>query len=447
MAFVNRLLILLFIFCGTFTFAQKTSDKLRKEQERLEKNIAQTKSLLEKTKSSSQATLNELKIIDNQIKYREKLLNNFDNQIRNAELKIEQKDQQVVELEARILKLKEQYKQLLIYAYKHRSAQGKMMYIFSANSYYEALKRSKYLDKIAEIQEKQRLIILQNTKLIQSEKIALQKEKELKLKVADEKRVERQEILKDKVKQQTTFQALKGEESKLTADLIAEEKKKAVIQLKIKEAIEKEILAAEKLRKEKAAKAAAAAEKARLAKVAAAKAKAEKEGKPEPKPAVEEKAPAKPEPTIAETKEVALNKSFETNKGRLPWPVASGSITEGYGSHPHPTLPNLKTYNNGIDISAPKSAQVRSVFDGEVTSVLSIPGAGKVVIIKHGNYRTVYGNLQETYVSVGTSVSTKQAIGSLLPVNGQSLSVSHFEIHLVQDGKVVRINPSLWIAN
>jgi septal ring factor EnvC (AmiA/AmiB activator) len=443
MVFVNRLLILLFIFCGTFTFAQKTSDKLRKEQERLEKNIAQTKSLLDKTKSSSQATLNELKIIDNQIKYREKLLNNFDNQIRNAELKIEQKDQQVVELEARILKLKEQYRQLLIYAYKHRSVEGKMMYVFSASSYYEALKRNKYLQKVAEIQEKQRLIILQNTKLIQSEKISLQKEKELKSKVADEKRLERQEILKDKVKQQSTFQALKGEESKLTAELIAEEKKKAVVQSKIKEAIEREILAAEKLRKEKAA----AAEKVRLAKVAAAKLKAEKDGKAVAKPTVEEKIPAKPEPTIAETKEVALNKSFETNKGRLPWPVTSGSITEGYGSHPHPTLPNVTIYNNGIDISAPKSAQVRSVFDGEVTSVLSIPGAGKVVIIKHGNYRTVYGNLQETYVSVGTTVSTKQAIGSLLPLNGQSLSVSHFEIHLVQDGKVVRINPSLWIAN
>lgn len=440
---MNKLLILFFIFCGTFTFAQKTSDKLRKEQERLEKNIAQTKSLLDKTKSSTEATLNELKIIDNQIKYREKLLNNFDNQIRNAELKIEQKDQQVIELEARIVKLKEQYKQLLIYAYKHRSKEGKMMYIFSADSYYEALKRNKYLEKVAEIQEKQRLIILQNTKLIQSEKIALQQEKERKKKVADEKRVERAAILKDKEKQQSTFQDLKGKESKLMAELVAEEKKKAVIQLKIKEAIEKEILAAEKLRKEKAA----AAEKARLAKIAAAKAKAEKEGKPTPKPPVEEKTTPKPEPTLAETKEVALNKSFETNKGRLPWPVTSGSVTEGYGSHPHPTLPNVTTYNNGIDISAPKAAQVRTVFDGEVTSVLSIPGAGKVVIIKHGNYRTVYGNLQETYVSVGTKVSTKQAIGSLLPINGESLSISHFEIHLVQDGKVVRINPSLWIAN
>ncbi len=440
---MNRLLILLFVFCGTFIFAQKTSDKLRKEQDRLEKNIAQTKSLLDKTKSSTEATLNELKIIDNQIKYREKLLNNFDNQIRNAELKIEQKDQQVIELEARIVKLKEQYRQLLIYAYKHRSKEGKMMYIFSADSYYEALKRNKYLEKVAEIQEKQRLIILQNTKLIQAEKIALQQEKELKKKVADEKRVERVAILKDKEKQQATFEDLKGQESKLMAELIAEEKKKAIIQLKIKEAIEKEIAAAEKLRKEKAA----AAERVRLAAIAAAKAKAEKEGKAAPKTPIVEKEPAKPEPTLAETKEVALNKSFETNKGRLPWPVTSGSITEGYGSHPHPTLPNVKTYNNGIDISAPKAAQVRSVFDGEVTSVLSIPGAGKVIIIKHGNYRTVYGNLQETYVSVGTKVSTKQAIGSLLPINGQSLSVSHFEIHLVQDGKVVRINPSLWIAN
>src|SRR5699024_5498072 len=147
---------------------------------------------------------------------------------------------QVIDLEARIVKLKEQYKQLLIYAYKHRSKEGKMMYIFSADSYYEAFKRNKYLEKVAEIQEKQRLIILQNTKLIQQEKTALQQEKELKSKVADEKRKERESILKDKVVQQSTFESLKGKESKLMADLIAEEKKKAVIQLKIKEAIEKE---------------------------------------------------------------------------------------------------------------------------------------------------------------------------------------------------------------
>lgn len=439
MRFVSRLFVWLFIFTAGISYGQKNSDKLRKEQERLEKNIANTKSLLEKTKSSSQATLNELKVIENQVKYREELLRNFDNQIRGAELKIEQKDKQIIQLQEKLVRLKAQYKKLIIYAYKHRSKQGKMMYIFSSSTYFEALKRNKYLEKIAEIQKKQRLIILQHQGLITSEKKSLETEKERKLRVADEKRIEKEQILKDKDKQQKAFNKLKGEESKLMASLKEEEHKKAVLKQKIKEAIDKEIAAAEKARKEKEKKEKAAAEAKNTKKPSSSGGTGTK--------APEKATEPKKELTISETKEVALNKSFESNKGRLPWPVASGTITEGYGQHPHPTLKNVTTNNNGIDISAPKSAQVRAVFEGEVTSVLSIPGAGKVVIIKHGNYRTVYSNLQEAYVGVGAKVTTKQSIGSLLPVEGEALSVAHFEIHVVQDGQVVRINPSLWITH
>jgi len=131
----------------------------------------------------------------------------------------------------------------------------------------------------------------------------------------------------------------------------------------------------------------------------------------------------------------------------LPWPVDKGSVTEKFGKNPHPTLKNVTTNNRGIDISSPKNAQVRSVFEGEVTSVLNIPGAGKVVIIKHGNYRTVYSNLQDTYVKTGQKVSTKKVIGSLLSKSGQSMSVVHFEIHKVSGSNVTCLNPSLWVAH
>lgn len=437
MKFVSKILVFLFVFCVGFSNAQKNSDKLRKEQERLEKNINNTKSLLNKAKNSTQASLNELKLIDNQVKSREELLLNFDNQIRGAELKIEQKDQQIIDLEKKLKKLKEQYKKLIIYAYKHRSKEGKMMFIFSASTYFEALKRNKYLEKIAEIQKKQKLIILQHQGLISSEKKSLETEKERKIRVAEEKRQEKEAMLKDKVVQLKTLTKLKGEESVLMANLKKEENKKAILKQKIKEAIDAEIAAAEKARKEKERKEKKAEE--------AKNAKKKSTSGSSTTPAVKEV--EKKTVTISETKELALNKGFENNKGRLLWPVASGSITEGYGKHAHPTLPNVTTNNNGIDISAPKSAQVRTVYEGEVTSVLSIPGAGKVVIIKHGNYRTVYSNLQEAYVSVGSKVNTKQSIGSLLAVDGESLSIAHFEIHLVEDGQVIRINPGLWIAH
>lgn len=448
MKFVSKYTWLIVLLLAFPVFGQKSSDKLRKEQERLERNINNTKMLLDKTKASSEATLNELKIIENQVKFREELLNNFDNQIRGAELKIEEKDQQIKQLTEKLGRLKEQYRKLIIYAYKHRSKQAKWMFIFSADSYFEAIKRNLYLQKIAEMQQKQKRLILQHQGLISSEIQQLEGEKNRKKRVADEKRKEKESILKDKEKQQRAFQKLLGEQKKLIANLEKDERNKEVLKRKIKEAIDKEIAAAEKARKEKERK-----EREALAKKEAEKNKSNSGTGTTPKtnPTSEtkpvEKEPEKKEITFSEPADLALNKGFESNKGRLPWPVEKGTITEGYGKHAHPTLPNVFTNNNGIDITTPKGASVRAVFEGEVTSVFNIPGAGKVVIVKHGNYRTVYSNLQEVYVSIGTKVSTKQRVGSLLPAENDAVSIAHFEIHQVVDGQVIRLNPSLWVTN
>jgi septal ring factor EnvC (AmiA/AmiB activator) len=437
MEFVSKhIILLLFVACFNFIFSQNNTEKLKKEQDRLEKNIAKTKSLLDRSVKNTEATLNELKVLENQVKYREELLNNFDNQIRGAELKIEEKDLQIVSLQQKLELLKIQYKKLVIYTYKKRSTAGKMMFIFSANSYFEAVKRNTYLKKLAELQVKQKALIQQHQGLILTEKQKIQQEKDLKMKLADEKRVEREKILVDKSKQEKTFQKLQGEQQKLSAKLQEDERNKEVLKRKIKEAIDKEIALAEKARKEKEKK---LAEKKKAAGTSSSSS-AEKEVKK-----TTEK--VEKEITISETKELTLNKGFESNKGRLPWPVEKGTITESYGKHAHPTLPNVTTNNNGVDISAPKGAQVRCVYEGEVTSVFSIPGAGKVVIVKHGNYRTVYSNLQDVYVAIGAKVNTKQALGSLLAIDGENLSVAHFEIHQVLDGQVNRMNPGLWIAN
>ncbi|MNX74827.1 Murein hydrolase activator EnvC precursor [compost metagenome] len=215
------------------------------------------------------------------------------------------------------------------------------------------------------------------------------------------------------------------------AELKEQERQKAELKRRIKQAIEKEIADAEAKAKREAEKKASLASKSTTGSSSSSSTTA---------------SPAK-EVTFTDTKEnIAMGKSFETNRGKLPWPVAKGSITENYGKNAHPTLPNVYTNNNGIDIGAPKNSQVRAVFEGEVTSVLNIPGAGKVVIIKHGTYRTVYSNLQEAYVSVGDKVGSKQAIGSLLADDEGNLSTSHFEIHQVVEGSVQRINPTLWLA-
>ena len=454
---VNKLLFWLLLFLiisSNHLLSQTTSQKLKKEQDRLEAKISNTKSLLDKTKSITEASLNELKIIDNQIKFREELLNNFDNQIRGADLQVNKKGTQIKELYKKLSKLKEQYKKLLLFAYKNRNKYGKMMYIFSSDSYYKALKRNKYLQKISEIQKKQFLIIRQNQGLIKEEISSIQKERSHKLIVLAEKKKEKDAILIDKDKQQIVYQNFKSKENELLAQLKEDEYKKIVLREKINSAIRNEIAEATL----KAGKAAAEAKKKReatAAKKKAAKEKSTAAGNTSAKTDVKI-TPAEPEAEVVTRKEEvfiatkessALDLNFESNKGKLPWPVDKGTITEGFGKNAHPTLENVFTNNSGIDISAPKSAQVRSVFEGEVTSILNIPGAGKVVIIKHGNYRTVYTNLQDTYVSKGSKVNTKQAIGSLIVNANSSVSVAHFEIHLVVGSAVQTINPTLWVTH
>ena len=441
MMLVIKLLLLTFLLGIPIAgFSQKNSEKLRKEQERLEKSISVTKGLLKKAKSNTEATLSELRVLENQVKYREELLKNFDNQIRSTELKIDQ-------LEEKLELLVFQYKELLLYAYKHRSKEAQWMYVFAAKNYNEAVKRKKYLIKIAELQRKQKQIILQHQRLISNEKSALEIEKQTKISIADQKKLEKEVLLVDKKEQEKNYDKLKKVENKLAAEMKLSENKKIILKQRIKEAISAELAAEESRRKTNERK---SVQKTTVNNTTANTASAKSNSNSDKSSSSTNLATTTETPkrtiTISETREVELNQNFESNRGRLPWPVEKGTITEGYGRQPHPKLKEIYTNNNGVDISTHRNANVRSVFEGEVTSVLSIPGAGKIVIIKHGNYRTVYSNLQEVYVSVGTKVKTKQAVGSLLSIDGEALSVSHFEIHQVSNGQINRMNPSSWIT-
>ncbi len=446
-------LVVLLLFFG-FVNGQTSSDKLKKEQQKLEKKISNTKVLLNKVKSSSQASLNEIKLIDNQIKSRESLVRVFDNQVRVAEIKMVEKKQEVNQLKTRLIQLKKQYKSMLLYAYKHRNNYGKIMFILSSDNYNEASKRTKYLRKVAAIQKKQMALILHNRSLIHKELNQIKEEKETKTKALEEKKLEREQIAKDKVSKEKTYQKFKLEEQKLYAQLKDDERKKEELKQKINAAIRADIARqeAERARKETETikKREADAKKKKEQDELARKNKEKEKGKTSSTTTTPEKTPEKePEetkaPVFVETSEGSVaGKNFESNKGRLPAPVSSGSIVESFGRNAHPTLPDVYTNNNGVDYACSKGANVRAIFEGEVTSVFSITGAGKVVILKHGNYRSVYSNLKETFVSIGSKVSTKQAIGSLM--TDGNVSICHFEIHQIISGVPKCLNPQLWVG-
>jgi septal ring factor EnvC (AmiA/AmiB activator) len=138
-----------------------------------------------------------------------------------------------------------------------------------------------------------------------------------------------------------------------------------------------------------------------------------------------------------------LSSGFENNKGKLPWPVEQGIITGYYGRHQHPLWKDVYTNNNGIDISTSKNASARCIFDGKVSSVVSIPGAGKAVIIRHGDFLTVYSNLNEVFVKSGDDIAVRQRIGSVITDNEEEKTELHLEIWRGS----IRLDPSDWIAS
>lgn len=431
----NVINLLLFLSLTWLSFAQQDQKQLKREQQKLEKRISNTKKLLSKVKNNSQASLNEIRLIENQIKSREALVNLFDNQVRTAEMKIAQKKIEIKRLRTKLSSLKEQYRKMFLYAYKHRGNYNKVMYLLASSDYNEALRRNRYLKKVATVQRKQAALIKQHQQLIYKEISQIDKEKQIKQQALLEKQNERQLIEKDKVKKEKSYQKFKKEEQALVSQLKEDERKKIQLKKQIDAAIRADIA------KEQAREAARKAEIAKNQEKTTDKPTTVESSK---NPATTATPAPKRVATPVSTEGAAIGKSFETNRGRLPWPVDNGSVTEKFGRNYHPTLSGIEWNNNGIDITCNKGSRVRAVFEGEVTTVFSVPGAGKVVIVKHGAYRTVYGNLAETFVGVGSKVSTKQAIGTLL--NNDGVSVCHFEVHQVVGVNPVTLNPSLWIG-
>ena len=401
MKVLTTIMILLSIW--TISYSQTSSNQLKSQQRSIEKKIKNTKTLIQATRSSKQLTMAEIGIIKNQISYREELISNLNYQMRKASDQISHTVKEIEVHESNLKKLKADYAKMLRYAYKNRKTDYKLMYIFASESISQSYRRLKYLQDLTSYRKKQaERIIAEQQKLI--DKIAtLKSSKEEKANLASEKSQEKQNFLADQEMQKQALGKLLSDEANLKARLANQQAKKRKLTEEIRKAIEAE-LAKEREKSGSTAKAG-----------------------------------------FAETPEIKLaSKSFENNKGKLPWPVAKGEITGKFGKHKHDLVKTADVENNGIDISTTKGAKIRSMFQGEVSSILQIPGAGKVVMIKHGSYRTVYSNLQTVYVKKGEKVKTKQELGHLLTEG--NISEAHVEVWKINsDGSMAKQNPEYWI--
>jgi septal ring factor EnvC (AmiA/AmiB activator) len=227
-------------------------------------------------------------------------------------------------------------------------------------------------------------------------------------------------LSQEKKDQEIEINALKKKEQTLKKTLAAKEATKKKLDAEIRKVIEREI-----------------------ARERTAAAKKKEKPKEKGTATASSNTKATPKETVLKVtpETAALSGKFEANKGKLPWPVEKGVITETFGNHAHPVLKGITTNNNGIDIATSKDARVKSVYEGEVMGVVSIPGSGSAVLIKHGEYISVYSNLKSTSVAKGQKVKTGQALGTA-GENEDGVPEAHFEIWKEK----TKLNPASWLA-
>ena len=427
--------LVLFAACSIFavrSFSQSKKEDLQKQRDEINEKIALTKKLIRESESSQKVTSSQLAILNEQLSYREQLLNNINSDIRGIDNEIGNKESNVTRLNSDLDFLKEEYGQIIFQAYKNKSSYAKLMFIFAAEDFNQAYKRLKLTQHYATARKKH-VDEIESVKTAISQNISsLQQDKTLKERLASAKEQEKNEIAQNKTAQQSTLSSLKSEEKKLRDQQKKQEGDRKKLSAKIEEIIQKEI--AEARRKEQEKEAAEA--KARAA--------ANPNAEVKPKTDASGNKPKTSAPAISAAPEVlALNADFEKNKGTLPWPVSAGVITQRFGKHPHSSIAGVEVNSNGVDFVTDKENTVLAVFAGTVSSIFAIPGAGQNIIVTHGSYKTVYSGLNNVTVSVGDKVSLKQKLGTVL-YDGEEYTL-HFEIWKVNTETGVAQNPELWI--
>ena len=395
MKYLTLILIILLHLPEGYT---QSKEELEREKSKISADIALTNKLLKETKSKGKVTLDQIALINKKIKLQQQLINTIASQTRSLKREISKNETKIKELNSELKSLKAEYASLIELSYKTRDTYSWMMHIFASESLGEAVRRAKYLQEISKLRERQSVLIEESQKELKFKNESLKVQKEEKQLLLDAEVSQKNELNKDKSAKQSVLDELKGQEQDLKKKLKKQEEKRR----KLTREIEK-IIAAEIKRRKKTSN------------------------------------------TFSLTPdEEIISGNFAKNKGKLPWPVERGIITENFGSHPHPDLPGIEVVNNGIDISTDVGAGVRTLFDGEVTGIITIPGAGLAVMVKHGDYWSVYSNLASTLVEKGEKVDTKQTIGTLLDENNSSKA--HLEIWQYTSSGMKKLNPKQWIA-
>ncbi len=408
--------LVIVLLLGSLVSAQKFTNKrkvLEQQRKALQEQITRNKKELERVKTEEKNSIKQLEVIGEQIQTREKVIENVSQETFEISIEISNQHKFVEGLKLDIQALKLDYANYLASVYKKRDVGSGLLFVFDSKSIDQAIRRLKYLNAYGTYRQQQALLILktQNQMILAlNELIDVKRQKMGLIRI---KEAEKKELVLDKKEQNVLLGKVQQKVKSLSQTILEQEKAAKKLNQSINNLISAEIAAAKKAEELKRAK------------------EAKKNNKP---------AAPKTNTSYLSVADLKLSGDFAGNKGKLPWPV-SGQLYQSFGAHKHPTLKEVVTTNNGIDISSTNGASVKPVFKGKVKGVFPIPGLDKVVLVNHGEYFTVYARLETVFVKIGQEVTSNDILGELAVNAEDGTSRLHFEIWKQQ----VFQNPMPWL--
>lgn len=394
---ILRVFILSILLLSATSATGQTLETLRLEVQRAEEEIRKTNTLLSKTRSDKTVSQNQLKLIQNRIRNRRQIVDNLSQQAALVRANIDSKSDTVKQFENKLVQLRQAYARMVYITYKHYKTNDFMAFLFSARDFHDAVRRIAYLRSCRKVLAQKALEIRESSRIVNRQIEELRNQQKEFETLQQTRHVELASLGKDETQYKNTLTSLSKQESTLSTRVKTRQAELNRLQQQIQNII------AEEARKNRNT------------------------------------------PRTAAQQEYIANLSgrFDQNKGKLPYPLPGGVIIDHYGIHPHPTQRGLMVNNKGVTIAGNGGGEVRAVFEGEVSRVFFLQGMNNSVMIRHGNYITLYANLSAVSVKAGDKVAINQEIGRLPATGDSDDHVLQFQIWKETEN----LNPEPWLRH
>ena len=397
----TRRLFVLFLILLMLPFISSGQSRKELEQERinLQDEIKETKDLLFKSQKREKNLLSELDDINSLIRVRTKLIRTIEAETKELNKDIKENEKEVGQLQNRLEELKEEYAAMVVQSYKSKTQQSRLMFLLSSENFLQAYKRIEYINQYAEYRAKQGEEIKIETVKLENLNDYLRETKITKEELLLVNQLEKDSISKEKTSQERLVKDVKKNEKKYVAQINKKQKQEREINRRIEKLIRTAMASSNN------------------------------------------KSSVKSSGFSLTPEAKQLEKDFISNKGKLPSPVERGIIVRHYGKQSHPTLRGITIESNGVFYATEKDANARVIFNGKVLAIQVLPGKKKAVLVQHGNYISVYKNLDNVNVQKGDLVRTKQEIGKIHTDKTTGKTILAFVLFK----EITRQNPEDWV--